>query len=131
MKTHSTKGAKVLERVPDLVCVIPIVRNHHERWDGQGYPDGLKGEEIPRLARIVGVADAFDAMTSDRPYRPGMAADAAFAEVEKQKGRQFDPQCATVFLEIRARIVQEMQAQTKKIGAPVAIPQHATLRMAT
>ncbi|HYT92579.1 MAG TPA: HD domain-containing phosphohydrolase, partial [Gemmataceae bacterium] len=73
MKKHTTKGAKILEQVPDLVSIIPIVRSHHERWDGQGYPDGLKGEAIPRLARIVAVADAFDAMTSDRPYRPGMA----------------------------------------------------------
>ena len=117
MKTHTTKGAKILEQVPDLPPeVIQIVRSHHERWDGQGYPDGLKGNAIPELARIVAVADAFDAMTSDRPYRVGMPADVAFAEVEKQKGRQFDPEIATAFLAIRARVVQEMQSETKKIG---------------
>jgi putative nucleotidyltransferase with HDIG domain len=117
MKTHTTKGAKILEQVPDLPAeVIEIVRSHHERWDGHGYPDGLKGHQIPELARIVSVADAFDAMTSDRPYRAGMAADAAFAEVEKQRGRQFDPECASAFLAIRARVVQEMQSQTKKLG---------------
>jgi putative nucleotidyltransferase with HDIG domain len=115
MKTHTTKGAKILEQVPDLENVIPIVRSHHERWDGQGYPDRLRGEEIPYLARIVAVADAFDAMTSDRPYRQGMAADAAFAEVEKQRGKQFDPLCANAFLAIRQRIIQEMQSDTKKI----------------
>jgi putative nucleotidyltransferase with HDIG domain len=124
MKTHTTKGAKILEQVPDLAPVIPIVRSHHERWDGQGYPDGLKAEQTPRLARIVTVADAFDAMTSDRPYRQGMAPDIAFAELEKQRGRQFDPEAADAFLSIRQRIVQEMQAETKKIG-PV------TLRVAT
>src|SRR5205085_4122571 len=108
MKTHTTRGAKILEQVPDLASVIPIVRSHHERWDGLGYPDGLKGEDIPRLARIVAVADAFDAMTSDRPYRKGLDAKVAFAEVEKHKGRQFDPDCAAAFLAIRQRIEQEM-----------------------
>jgi putative nucleotidyltransferase with HDIG domain len=118
MKTHTTKGAKILEQVPGLQAVIPIVRSHHERWDGLGYPDGLKGEEIARLARIVAVADAFDAMTSDRPYRQGLAADLAFAEVEKQRGRQFDPECVAAFLRIRQRIIQEMQADTHQLGLP-------------
>jgi putative nucleotidyltransferase with HDIG domain len=126
MKTHTTKGAKILEQVPDLHPVIPIARSHHERWDGQGYPDGLKGDKIPRLATIVAVADAFDAMTSDRPYRQGMAAEVAFAEVEKQKGKQFAPDCAAAFLRIRQRVVQEMQADTRKIGLP-----NGTLRLGT
>jgi HD-GYP domain-containing protein (c-di-GMP phosphodiesterase class II) len=125
MKAHTTKGAKILEQVGDLASVIPIARSHHERWDGGGYPDRLAGENIPRLARIVAVADAFDAMTSDRPYRAGMPAEAAFAEVEKQKGRQFDPECADAFLKIRGRIIQEMQSQTKRIGTPFS-----TLRLA-
>jgi HD-GYP domain-containing protein (c-di-GMP phosphodiesterase class II) len=86
------------------------VRWHHERWDGQGYPDGLAGEKIPLLARIVAVADTFDAMTSDRPYRKGVAADVAFAEVERQSGKQFDPHCAAGFVAIRERIAQQMGA---------------------
>jgi putative nucleotidyltransferase with HDIG domain len=125
MKLHTVKGAEILEQVPDLPReVIEIVRSHHERWDGQGYPDALKGAAIPELARIVAVADAFDAMTSDRPYREGMAADLAFAEVERQKGRQFDPNVAAAFLAIRGRVVQVMQTETKKIQGP------ATLRLA-
>jgi len=121
MKSHTTKGAKILEQVPDLPPeVIEIVRSHHERWDGRGYPDCLEGTAIPELARVVAVADAFDAMTSDRPYRAGMDADTAFAEVEKQKGRQFDPEVATAILEIRQRIVQEMHAATKTIGVKMA-----------
>jgi putative nucleotidyltransferase with HDIG domain len=127
MKTHTTKGAKMLETVPDLADLIPIVRSHHERWDGKGYPDGLAGEDIPRLARIVAVADCFDAMTSDRPYRQGMPADLAFAEMEKWKGQQFDPEATTAFLKIRQRIIQEMQSETKKMG----IPGLSTLRLAT
>jgi putative nucleotidyltransferase with HDIG domain len=121
MKTHTTKGAKILEQVPDLPPeVISIVRSHHERWDGLGYPDGLRGTAIPELARIVAVADAFDAMTSERPYRASLPADAAFAEVEKQKGKQFDPEVATAFLAIRQRIVQEMQSETKTLGVKQA-----------
>jgi putative nucleotidyltransferase with HDIG domain len=121
MKSHTTKGAKILEQVPDLPPeVIEIVRSRHERWDGLGYPDALEGTGIPELARIVAVADAFDAMTSDRPYRAGMEAETAFLEVEKQKGRQFDPDVATAFLAIRQRVVQEMHSVTKTLGLRAA-----------
>jgi HD-GYP domain-containing protein (c-di-GMP phosphodiesterase class II) len=109
MKLHTVKGADIVALVPDLHPIIPIVRSHHERWDGQGYPDGLVANQIPRLARIVAVADAFDAMTSDRPYRKGMAPGTAFAEVERQSGRQFDPECAAGLLTVRERILQELR----------------------
>jgi HD-GYP domain-containing protein (c-di-GMP phosphodiesterase class II) len=108
MKMHTVKGAEFLAPFPDLHPAIPIVRSHHERWDGRGYPDRLAGEAIPRLARIVTVADAFDAMTSDRPYRKGMSTEAAFAELEAQSGLQFDPVCAGAFLEIRDQVLREM-----------------------
>lgn len=111
MQTHTTLGAQYLAGIPELHPIIPIVRNHHERWDGTGYPDRLAKEEIPLLARIVTVADAFDAMTSLRPYhenKRGKSADAAFAEVEAQSGRQFDPRCAAAFLEIKDQIVRAM-----------------------
>lgn len=125
MKTHTTKGAKILEQVPDLIPILPIVRSHHERWDGKGYPDGLRGEEIHRLARIVAVADAFDAMTSDRPYRKGMPPEEAFDEVYKQRGKQFDPECADAFLCIRDKILEKMQTDTKRIPS-----KNGTVRMA-
>jgi HD-GYP domain-containing protein (c-di-GMP phosphodiesterase class II) len=111
MKRHTVKGAAILQTIPDLHPIIPIARSHHERWDGQGYPDGTAGEATPFLARIVAVADAFDAMTSDRSYRPGMSAEVGFAEVARMSGRQFDPRCATAFLAIRERILQEMRQQ--------------------
>jgi HD-GYP domain-containing protein (c-di-GMP phosphodiesterase class II) len=106
MKTHTGKGASILGGIPDLEFIVPIVRSHHEWWDGRGYPDGLAGGRIPRLARLVAVADTFDAITSDRPYRLGMPADRAFAEIEKGMGAQFDPECASAFLGLRPRIEQ-------------------------
>ena len=124
MKTHTTIGAKLLEQVPDLAPVIPIARSHHERWDGKGYPDLLGGEQIPILARVVAIADAFDAMTTRRCYKDPMPSDAAFAEIEKCKGKQFDPIFADAFLSIRQQIIQAMQAETKKIQI------EPTLRMA-
>ncbi|MFN4258339.1 MAG: HD domain-containing phosphohydrolase [Gemmataceae bacterium] len=116
MKSHTVKGATIVATVPDLHPIIPIVRSHHERWDGKGYPDQLAGEDTPLLARIVAVADAFDAMTSDRPYRKGMSADVAFAEVHKQSSMQFDPRCAAAFLEIRQQIIDEMHATHSHTG---------------
>jgi putative nucleotidyltransferase with HDIG domain len=113
MKTHTVKGAEIVATVPDLRPLIPIVRSHHERWDGGGYPDGLAGEAISPLARVVALADAFDAMTSDRPYRKGMSAQAAFDEIVRQSGRQFDPTFATIFLDIKDAILQEMQTRIR------------------
>ncbi|MCZ2343143.1 MAG: HD domain-containing protein [Bacteroidales bacterium] len=112
MQTHTTLGAAYLQSIPELHPIIPIVRNHHERWDGTGYPDRLSREEIPRIARIVAVADAFDAMTSDRPYHPqrqGRPAEEAFAEIEQQSKSQFDPLCVKGFLAIRDPIMDAMR----------------------
>jgi putative nucleotidyltransferase with HDIG domain len=111
MQRHTTMGAEILQTIPEMESIIPIVRSHHERWDGTGYPDRLRGEEIPFLARIVAVADAFDAMTSNRPYHPGGKARSAawaFAEVERQAGRQFDPACAAALLAVRDEVVRAM-----------------------
>ena len=111
MKTHTTKGAEILSSVSEMEPIIPIVRSHHERWDGMGYPDKLAGEDIPLLARIVAVADAFDAMTSNRPYhenKKGKPPAWAFAEVERQLGKQFDPVAGAGFLAIRDEIIRAM-----------------------
>ncbi|HEY7310237.1 MAG TPA: HD domain-containing phosphohydrolase [Gemmataceae bacterium] len=111
MKSHTVMGAEIVSTVPDLRPILPIVRSHHERWDGRGYPDGLAGEAISPLARVVALADAFDAMTSDRPYRNGMSPSAAFAEIEKQIGQQFDPTFATAFLGMQQTLLKEMHVQ--------------------
>src|SRR5207237_449733 len=106
MQSHSVKGAALLAAIPELAPVLPIIRNHHERWDGRGYPDRLTGEEIPLASRIVAVADSFDAMTSDRPYRSGLTIDEAFDQIEQGTGSQFDPICSRAFLNLRSRIAK-------------------------
>jgi HD-GYP domain-containing protein (c-di-GMP phosphodiesterase class II) len=93
-------GAELLKNFPALHNLIPIVRHHHERFDGRGYPDGLQGEQIPFEARVVSVADAVEAMASDRPYRQACTLAEIKAEIEKHAGTQFDPQIVKVFLEI-------------------------------
>ena len=91
VKRHPVQGAEILRGIRHFENVALMVRHHHERMDGNGYPDGLKGEEIPIGARIVYVADAFDAMTEERPYRPSVSIEDALLELRKHAGDQFDP----------------------------------------
>jgi putative nucleotidyltransferase with HDIG domain len=104
MKQHTIKGAAILESINNLNPMIPIVRHHHERWDGTGYPDRLSHERIALTARIVAVADAFDAMTSERPYRKALSSEEAFLELQRQAGKHFDPGCVQAFLRTRGKI---------------------------
>jgi putative nucleotidyltransferase with HDIG domain len=94
MVQHPASGAEILARVPGLEVVATIVRYHHERWDGSGYPDGLSGARIPLASRIIAVCDSFNAMTSDRPYRRAMSHEDALAEMQVHAGWQFDPDLA-------------------------------------
>ncbi|MGH2531600.1 MAG: HD domain-containing phosphohydrolase [Thermomicrobiales bacterium] len=98
MQQHAAIGADIIARLSFYQHSVPTVRHHHERWNGSGYPSGLSGENIPLGARIVGVADAFDAMTSDRPYRRAMAIPDALAELKRNSGIQFDPQIVEAFV---------------------------------
>jgi HD-GYP domain-containing protein (c-di-GMP phosphodiesterase class II) len=98
IQTHPVRGARMLEGVRSLRTSLACVLHHHERWDGSGYPHGLGGPEIPLEARILAVADAYDAMTSHRPYRDPLTHEQAVAEVERCVGSQFDPQVAQAFL---------------------------------
>ena len=102
IREHPKLGARILLRVAALRGALPYVLYHHERWDGDGYPTGRAGEEIPLEARVLAVADAFDAMTSDRPYRPALDRDEALAEMERCAGTQFDPEIVRIFLELFA-----------------------------
>ena len=100
IKNHPSIGAHILSNATIFQDVIPIVKHHHERYDGNGYPGKLKGEDIPYLARIAAVADSFDAMTSKRTYRNSLPLDVVKNEIEKNKGTQFDPKLADIFLDI-------------------------------
>lgn len=98
MSLHSEYGSEILSHIKSHRAVIPGVRGHHEHYDGSGYPDGMKEREIPLVARIITVADAFDAMTSDRPYRKALSQKQAFAELVRCKGKQFDPDIVEAFM---------------------------------
>jgi hypothetical protein len=98
IRNHPLAGENILKPVGSLSRLCSIVRHHHEQFDGSGYPDRLRGEEIPLAARVIAVADSFDAMTSERPYRPPRSRDDAVAELRRCSGTQFDPSCVEVFL---------------------------------
>ncbi len=100
MRKHPVAGDEILKRVPFLRPASAIVRHHHERFDGKGYPDGLKGSQIPLGARLFAISDTLDALTSDRSYRKAPGFEAAHAEIERCSGKQFDPHIAEMFLKI-------------------------------
>ena len=110
METHSEIGERILAKVEDYADIATIVRHHHERWDGQGYPDGLRGEQIPLLSRIIAVADAYNAMTSDRPYRDAMPSRVARMRLAQGVESQFDTTVVAAFEAILAGASEEYRA---------------------
>ena len=114
MKEHAWSGYKILSKIPFLTEAAQIVYAHQERYDGTGYPRGLKGEEIPLGARIFSIADTLDAMTSDRPYRAAQTVQAARKEIEHWAGRQFDPGIVKVFLEMPDNIWEDLRKNVQE-----------------
>jgi len=114
IRRHPVIGFDMLKDVPFLQPSLDPIRHHHERWDGDGYPDQLKGTSISQLARIVTVADAFDAMTSDRPYRKSFSFEFAARAIESESGRQFDPAVVAVFVARKAAIFARLEEMGKK-----------------
>jgi putative nucleotidyltransferase with HDIG domain len=100
IKSHTFVGAEAVSKVVGLNSCIEVIRSHHERWDGKGYPDQLKGENIPYLARVTAIADAFDAMTSNRSYRNALPVEEAYERILEGKGTQFDPDLVNLFQQI-------------------------------
>jgi response regulator RpfG family c-di-GMP phosphodiesterase len=112
MRRHPEIGKRLIENVPFLKGAIPIVFCHHEKWDGSGYPRGLRGEEIPLGARIFAVVDAFDAMTFDRPYSKAIPFEAAFAEIKRCTGTHFDPKVAQAFFRVPEKVLAEIRRKS-------------------
>jgi HD-GYP domain-containing protein (c-di-GMP phosphodiesterase class II) len=117
IKSHPQKGYDILQPLEQLASSLPGILHHHERYDGGGYPHGLKGEEIPLMARIIAVADTFDAITSDRAYRPGKPEKDALAIIEKVAGTQLDPHLVEVFLDVTNKDLAPVQKSTQVLAA--------------
>ncbi len=100
IKTHPAVGAEILKKITDLPELVIGANWHHERYDGRGYPDGIAGESIPEMARIIAVADTYDAMTSNRSYRGYLPQDHVRSEIERCRGTQLDPQFADIMLQM-------------------------------
>jgi HD-GYP domain-containing protein (c-di-GMP phosphodiesterase class II) len=128
MKSHTVKGAALVQTLPGLDIILPIVRNHHERWDGCGYPDQLAATTIPHLARLMAVVDTFDAMTTDRPYRKGMQIREALVLIERGAGSQFDPACVEAFVRLRPVLEQQLcqhQSQSQTMADGELLPRRS------
>jgi putative nucleotidyltransferase with HDIG domain len=115
VRLHASVGATILERIPSLQHLSPGARYHHERWDGKGYPEGLKGEHIPLLAQVLAVSDSYDAMTSNRAYRPSRDHEVAMEEIARGTGQQFGPRAAAAFLTLPDHLFQSI----RKARAPL------------
>ncbi len=118
MQMHPIYGAQILESIPPLRHAAPAARHHHERYDGKGYPDRLKGEAIPFEARVIAVVDTFDAMAADRPYRKGLPLDVCRSELLKGRGKQFDPALVEAFMEVLDKkfVRERMSMEDYKLG---------------
>ncbi len=103
VKYHAVIGARIVERMDGLQALVPMIRHHHERWDGQGYPDRLRADEIPRGARVLALADALDAMLAPRPYRSALTLEQAQLEIASCSGSQFDPTVVNAFFNLLTR----------------------------
>jgi len=118
MKEHPDKGAELLARYPDFHRGAEIVRHHHEAWDGSGYPYHLRERDIPLGSRVIAVADSYDAMTSDRPYRKGMTPTQAARILRDGRGKQWDGSIVDAFLRVIADQLEEESPVLRLVGEP-------------
>lgn len=124
IKQHATIGAEVLMGFPSLEAIVPLIRYHHERYDGKGYPHGLSGEDIPLGARILNVADTVEAMASDRPYKRGFAAKKILSILSEESNLQFDQQVVQAFMRgIHKQGIEIISNPGQALGSPVADPE--------
>jgi putative nucleotidyltransferase with HDIG domain len=112
MRRHPVIGADIVRGIDFLGAAADVIRSHHERWDGGGYPDGLAGEQIPLAARVFAVADVFDALTTERPYRPASSLAEARATIISESGTHFDPQVVDAFASLPSEFFEQIRAET-------------------
>ena len=117
MKEHSALGASIINKLPILDEIALYVRHHHERWDGKGYPDGLKGKQIPFGARIIAVADVFDSITTSRPYSQAGSFNQAFEEIRRVDGTQLCPEVCAALLQHHREVVDIIEKTNREIGS--------------
>jgi putative nucleotidyltransferase with HDIG domain len=121
MREHAARGAEIVSRISSLKDCVPAIRHHHERWDGLGYPDGLSGKEIPIEAAIIAIADAWDAMTTDRPYAVALGMDEAMLQIHAAKGKQFNPVVVEAFTSVSRRRPAEILPPDAEPVSAVAV----------
>jgi putative two-component system response regulator len=111
MRTHTTRGVEICRHLQSLQPVLPLIRSHHERWDGSGYPEGLVGERIPLLARVLQIADIYDALTSPRPYKPAYTSEEALRILEDETKRGWrDPRIVKLFFRLHEEVLIKLQS---------------------
>jgi putative two-component system response regulator len=109
MRSHPSRGEEICRHVKSLHAVLPIIRHHHEKWDGSGYPDGLAADQIPLLARVLQVADIYDALTSPRPYKPAYPPKIALRMIREETERGWrDPDVVRAFLDLHYRVISKI-----------------------
>ena len=114
MRSHPVRGEEICRHLKSMSPVVPIIRHHHERWDGGGYPDGLRERQIPLLARVLQIADIYDALTSPRPYKPAYTAEKALAIIEEETGRGWrDPEIVELFFRLHDRVMVKIREYTE------------------
>jgi putative nucleotidyltransferase with HDIG domain len=121
MREHAVRGAEIVSRITSLKDCVPAIRHHHERWDGVGYPDGLSGKDIPLEAAIIAVADAWDAMTTDRPYAVALSVDEALLQIHAGRGKQFNPAVVDAFAAVARRRPAEIFPPDTATAAVAAV----------
>jgi putative two-component system response regulator len=118
MRSHSTRGEEICRHLKSMREVLPIIRHHHEKWDGSGYPDGLRGEQIPLLARVLQVADIYDALTSSRPYKPAFQPREALRTIEQETARGWrDPSIVKLFVRVHKQVLAKLPDHDRGLEA--------------
>src|SRR6185295_11225563 len=125
LRIHPQVGAEIIGGVRFPYPVAPLILSHHERWDGKGYPAGLKGDEIPLGARILSVVDYFDALTSERPYHKAMSFDAAIGLLRQEAGKALDPRIVQTFIDMYPALAKEAEATQEPARKLTRVPTHA------